>query len=104
MFQDDDGEWVDDECPRCRIGRIQVVAKPFLRLYHKQLFTIPDAVCYECDSCGYYEFDETNYDIIADMLDGLIKNDDVPIVRNTPTVTDISSDDDLPKQTKFPPA
>lgn len=69
MFDDDNDEILDDHCPRCKIGRIEVSSKPFLRLYHNHLFTISDGVCYECDICGYCEFDDTNYQIINNMLD-----------------------------------
>lgn len=57
-------------CPRCRVGRLQLGGKPFLRLFRGHLFTIPDALCYECDVCAYYEFDETSFEIISDMMFG----------------------------------
>ena len=102
MFQDDNGEWVDDECPRCMVGRIRVTSKPFLKLFNKQLFTIPNAVCYECDVCGDYEFDDASYDIIDKMLDNLNASQCLHRVtsENFPKIV---HEEDLPKQTKFPP-
>jgi hypothetical protein len=102
MFEDDTDEILEDQCPRCMIGRIQVSSRPFLRLYRKRLFIIPDGLCYECDICGYYEFEETNYDIINQMLDGatLPHYDSKPIQ----TLLSLPPEDELPGQTKFPPA
>lgn len=101
MYEDDD-ELIDDECPRCSYGRIQVKAKPFLKFHHKHLFTIPDAVCYQCDSCGYYEFDDSNYDIINEMLDGAISP--APDTKSSQILPAIPPEDDLPDQRKFPSA
>ena len=103
MFRDDDGEWVDDECPQCMVGRIRAESKPFLKLFHKQLFTIPDGVCYICDVCDFYEFDYTNYDIIDKMLDS-VNNLRILRTKTTQTLPKLPPEEDLPKQTKFPPA
>lgn len=103
MFQDDNNEWLDDECPRCMVGRIQVKHKPFLQLYNNQLFTIPDGLCYECDVCGDCEFDYTNYDIIDKMLDSL-KALKWLSTSESQTIPPIIREEDLSKQTKFPPA
>jgi hypothetical protein len=101
MYEEDD-EIIDDECPSCMIGRIRGVMKPFVRLYHNHLFCIPDALCWECDLCGYYEFDETNYDLIHDMLDGA--NYQMPNVKESQTLPTLPPDEDATSPRKFPPA
>lgn len=54
-------------CPNCNLGHYHIMAKPFLRLFRGQIFTIPNAVCYQCDICGYYEFDSMMDELIRDM-------------------------------------
>jgi hypothetical protein len=100
MFDDNNDEILDDYCPRCRIGRIQLRTKPFLSLFHKHLFTIPDAVCYICDICDYYEFDVSNYEIISDMLDAAkpVRHDTI----RTQALLPRPPEDDLPNQTESP--
>lgn len=57
-------------CPDCGLGCLKTVTKPYLQLYLGKLFTIPNAVCYQCDICRYCEFDEANFDVISEMMFG----------------------------------
>lgn len=91
---DREHEAVADICPRCRVGRLQKGSKPFLRLFRGHLFTIPDALIYQCDVCAYYEFDETSFEIISDMMFGAT----LPEYDNgkTQPLPPPSAEDDLP--------
>lgn len=63
-----------DYCPNCGVGKIKSGSKPYLKLFHGQLFTMPDATIWNCDVCPYYEFDDTVFDIINHMIDGAISH------------------------------
>lgn len=69
MFEYDELE-EDDSCPNCSIGRIRKGSRPYLRLFQGQLFTIPDALIWQCDMCNYYEFDDTTGEIVNQMIFG----------------------------------
>lgn len=88
-----------EECPQCHVGHIQISYKPFLRLYQGHLFTIPYALCYQCDICDYYEFDEKTFTLISDMVLGATgQAGDDGKTRPLPT----SAEDELPTQQKPP--
>lgn len=65
---------VEEFCPECGLGSLKTVSRPYLQLYLGQLFTIPNAVCYQCDICRYSEFDESNFDVISNMMFGAKAN------------------------------
>ena len=85
----------DNICPNCGLGYLKTTSKPYLRLFLKKLFTIPNARCYECDICRYCEFDEANFDMISDMMLGarVYDNDD-----KTRPITTFPDDSNSPQQ------
>lgn len=71
--------------------------QPYLELYRGHLFTIPDALCYECDVCEYVEFDDALIEIMGDMVFGISLPFD-----NDPIVPQRATDEDMPKKPKHP--
>lgn len=86
-------------CPNCGVGHTKLCHKPYLRLFLGQLFTIPNALCYQCDMCNYCEFDESALDIVSDMIFSARRtreNNDKSRPLSSP------SDDNSPTQQKPP--
>jgi len=104
-----DEDFANDDCPQCHLGRLRVTQKPFLRLYRGYLFTIPDALCYQCDVCDYYSFDYSTHEVIANMVfaASVSLSDFSAIVAddtdadNLPPISR-ASDEDLPTQQNSP--
>ncbi|MGJ3238377.1 MAG: hypothetical protein ACFE0Q_06705 [Anaerolineae bacterium] len=72
-------ETMQNTCPQCGIGRVQAISKPYVKLFLGQLFTVPDALCYQCDVCHFSEFDGMTFEIISDMMLGAsLSSDDDP--------------------------
>ncbi|MDQ7026159.1 MAG: hypothetical protein Q9P01_20400 [Anaerolineae bacterium] len=71
MYKQEDKADSNHICPRCQIGRIHLRFRPYLELHQGHLFTIPDAICYECDVCGYVEFDEAILEVIEAIVLGV---------------------------------
>ena len=80
----------DNICPKCELGYMKTTSKPYSRLFLKQLFTIPNAPCYECDICRYCEFDDANFDVISDMIFGARLHNDEDKTRPITTFPDDS--------------
>lgn len=57
----------DGVCPNCGIGRMCQDTKPFLSLFRGNIFTIPDALTWQCDICHYYQFDYTTREVMSRM-------------------------------------
>lgn len=102
MFDQDDEVNLEAHCPRCMVGRTRISSKPFLKLYRRHLFTIPDALCYECDVCGYYEFDDTNFEIISDMIFAASPVEKAS--KSIQSIPPIAPDEPLSAQSKTSPA
>ena len=101
MYDYEDDDELDDTCPNCRVGRIQLGRRPYLELYQGHLFTVPDATCYECDVCNFVEFDEAIINLMGDMVFGAsIPLDDEPddVIYRKPPV----QDEDLPAKPNQP--
>ncbi len=87
-------------CPDCGVGLVTARARPFLKLYYGQLFTIPNATCYVCDVCNYSEFDETVFDLISDMIFHSSKKS---TRQSSDSYHRQSPDDELTNQGQMPP-
>jgi hypothetical protein len=62
-------------CRECGVGRLRMTYRPYVRLFQKHLFTIPDARCHQCDVCGVCEFDEPVGHLIRKIMLGTIRPD-----------------------------
>lgn len=58
------------ECPNCQVGRLHGTLRPYVEMFHGSLLTVPKAICYCCDSCNFYEYDDSIVEVINYMIVG----------------------------------
>jgi hypothetical protein len=69
-------------CRECGVGRLRLTLRPYVRLFQRQLYVIPDARCHQCDVCGVCEFDDTVSYLARKIMLGMAQTEpDEPLVR-----------------------
>lgn len=84
-----------DECPRCQMGRLRWVQRPYVELVCGRLLTVPDAISHCCDACDYYEYDEALLLLVNQMVERAIVTDNPQQHGAHWRLATTSGDDDL---------
>ncbi len=50
----------DVTCPVCRLGRLEMQSRVYLRRFGNTLVNAPNTPAWECDVCHYRQFDPTS--------------------------------------------
>ncbi len=84
-------------CPRCQIGNLHAHKATYTLVHHGMLLSVPDMTAWQCDICGYTEFD---YDTLTEIeaLTGRLGIPEDP-VRPASKLPTVESD---PAETKLP--
>ncbi len=76
------------ECPRCQIGHCHRNKTTYTRLHNGRLISVQDMTVYNCDVCGFQEFDPDSMIILQRLLgyNGASMGDDARRVAKSPQV------------------
>lgn len=85
-------------CRECGVGRLRLTMRPYVRLFQKHLYAIPEARCHQCDVCGVCEFDDTASHLARKIMLGLAQAepDEGTVQRLSPHVLDDERNQQLP--------
>ncbi|MCK6580256.1 MAG: YgiT-type zinc finger protein [Anaerolineae bacterium] len=75
-------------CPRCQIGTLQPIQATYTTVYRGALLSVPNITAWNCDICGFIEYDDEMMAQLEAMTGEYPLNDDAPRQSAKPAALD----------------